>query len=1150
MPSLYIAHIEQEVKRAYDLAETARHKGYDPVDHVETPLARNMAERVVGLISIVAPQLKNTTIVSRIKELELQYAPLDWRVALSIALEVAQEKYCSFNDKKEAMEVGIRLGIAYITNGVVSSPLEGFTRLDIRKRRDGQEYIALFFSGPIRSAGGTAAAVSVVIGDYVRKHFGYADYDPSPDEIKRLSTELYDYHDKVTNLQYLPSEQEIEYLVSHIPVQIEGDPSEKYDVSNYKGLDRVTTDRIRNGPCLVIGEGIAQKATKLYKQLSKWGKEFDLSMWEFLGEFLKLQKSIKSKQAATQVTQDVKIKPDYTYIKDLVAGRPVFSHPLAKGGFRLRYGRGRNSGLSAQALHPATMVVLNRFVAIGTQFKVERPGKSTVIGVCDVIQGPVVKLQNGDVLYLESVDEAKKVLSQIVEILYLGDLLICYGDFLNRAHALVPVGYCEEWWIQDLEKNLAGRDYDEDKPIIDALLQDIFHVYPTVQQAVLLCERYHVPLHPRYTFFWTELSREDLLILVSWYQYATKSPDKLIFPLRLGERLFDREKRMLEILGVPHQCISQEHIVIDGDSAAAFQKTLEHFRPDASSVLEMLNPGLHIRDKSGTYIGARMGRPEKAKMRKLTGSPQVLFPVGAEGGRLRSFQSALEKGYIRGEFPVFHCLSCKCETIYSVCETCDTKTKKLYVCRYCGTTEKSKCHPGASLPYKRQQLDIKKYFTLALKRLNIQDYPKLIKGVRGTSNREHIPEHLAKGILRAKHNIYVNKDGTIRYDITEMPLTHFRPKEIGTTVARLQDLGYTQDIYGKDLVSDLQILEIKCQDVVLPGYSENLEESAAEIFFRVARFIDELLASLYRLPPFYNLKTKDDLVGHLIVGLAPHTSAGIVGRIIGFSKVQAFLAHPLFHSIMRRDCDGDESCAVLLFDTLLNFSRLYLPNHRGATQDAPLVLSSQIIPREVDDMVFDMDVVFRYPLELYEAASQYKNPWDVQITTLRKYLDVPGETWGFGFTHNTDDINDGVRCSSYKSLPTMQDKVLGQMDLAEKIRAVNTDDVAKLVIERHFIRDIKGNLRKFSTQQFRCVDCNEKYRRPPLVGKCMKCGGRIIFTVSEGSITKYLEPSLQLAQKYNLSPYLKQNLELTKMRIESIFGRDAEKQEGLGKWFY
>ena len=125
----------------------------------------------------------------------------------------------------------------------------------------------------------------------------------------------------------------------------------------------------------------------------------------------------------------------------------------------------------------------------------------------------------------------------------------------------------------------------------------------------------------------------------------------------------------------------------------------------------------------------------------------------------------------------------------------------------------------------------------------------------------------------------------------------------------------------------------------------------------------------------------------------------------------------------------------------------------------------------------------------------------------------------------------------------------GQMDLADRIRAVDASDVARLVIEKHLLRDIKGNLRKFSTQQFRCSKCPEKYRRPPLSGKCLACGGRLIFTVSEGTIIKYLEPAISLSDKYNLPPYLKQVLMLTKNRVEGVFGKDKDKQEGLGRWF-
>ena len=253
-------------------------------------------------------------------------------------------------------------------------------------------------------------------------------------------------------------------------------------------------------------------------------------------------------------------------------------------------------------------------------------------------------------------------------------------------------------------------------------------------------------------------------------------------------------------------------------------------------------------------------------------------------------------------------------------------------------------------------------------------------------------------------------------------------------------------------------------------------------------------------------------------------------------------------NILNLRCDGDEAGCMLLLDTLLNFSQKYLPNTRGITQDAPLVLTGQLIPSEVDDMVFDMDIVDRYPLELYEAAAEYKNPWDVKIKKLGDTLGTEAQYEGMMFTHDTDNFNAGVLCSAYKILPTMKEKVLGQMEVARKLRAVDVDDVAKLVIERHFLRDIKGNLRKFSQQTFRCGKCNEIYRRPPLAGLC-KCGGKLMFTISEGSIVKYLDPAMDLTVKYNLPPYLKQTLVLLKDRIESVFGKEVEKQEGLGKWF-
>jgi len=1168
----YFDNIDQEVKTAYSLAKKARKKGYDPEDDVSLPLAKNMAERIEGLVGVMVPQIMNSGLSKRIHELEKRYKKLDWRVALTISLEVTEEKFCKFKDKVEAIETGIRVGLAYLTLGIVASPLEGFTKLQVKKRKDNKEYFCLMYSGPIRSAGGTAGAVSVIIADYLRKKLGYDVYDPTEKEIRRTVTELYDYHERVTNLQYLPSEKEIRFLVNNLPVQIDGDPSEKIEVSNYKDLERIATNQIRSGVCLVVGECLAQKASKLWVNISRWMDDFDLGQWSFLNEFIEIQKKAKSK---TSIDIKEKIAPVFTYIQDLVAGRPVLAHPLGVGGFRLRYGRCRTSGYSSAAIHPATMQILNRYLAIGTQLKVERPGKATAITSCDSIEGPIVKLKNGNVMKIDSIKDVKKVTDEVEEILFLGDIMFSYGDFYNRAHQLLPAGYCEEWWALELEHatvDLFGTlDMEKLSELLEisgadltGLLKKPLLLKPTIQQAIKISRKIKVPLHPSYTYHWKTITADNLIMLLNWMQgmdIVTKdnSIEKMIIPLDKAP------KRILELLGVEHIVVNNEYVVIEKESAQALAISLNlKEQNDIAKIkaliqenneknpLEIINiiSEINIKDKSGVFIGARMGRPEKAKMRKLKGSPHVLFPVGNEGGRLRSFQSCLETGNLTADFPVYRCNKCKKETIFSICEDCGKKTEKMHYCKTCGLIEKATCPKhGKTESFRNREINIKSHFDKAMKKIKITSFPDLIKGVRGTSNKDHIPEHFIKGILRAKRDIYVNKDGTTRYDMTQLPITHFNPKEIHVSIEKLKELGYEEDIHGKQLQNSEQILELKPQDVILPSCDENPELGADKILYNVGLFIDELLTKFYNLESFYNFKSEEDTIGSLLVVLAPHTSAGTVARVIGYSNTQGFFAHPMLHAATRRDCDGDEASIMLLMDVLLNFSRKFLPDSRGSTQDAPLVLTSKIIPSEVDDMVFDLDVVWRYPLEFYEACSDFKQPWDVEIEQFGNNLNTEKQYKNLGYTHFTSNLNSGVRCSAYKILPSMEEKLKGQMDLADKIRAVEAQDVARLVIEKHFLRDIKGNLRKFSMQQFRCVNCNEKYRRPPLANSCTKCNGRIIFTLTEGSIVKYLEPAISLADKYNLPPYLKQTLELTKRNVESIFGKDKEKQIGLGKWF-
>jgi DNA polymerase II large subunit len=142
------------------------------------------------------------------------------------------------------------------------------------------------------------------------------------------------------------------------------------------------------------------------------------------------------------------------------------------------------------------------------------------------------------------------------------------------------------------------------------------------------------------------------------------------------------------------------------------------------------------------------------------------------------------------------------------------------------------------------------------------------------------------------------------------------------------------------------------------------------------------------------------------------------------------------------------------------------------------------------------------------------------------------------FTHDTIDISQGPKISSYKKLKTMMDKMNAQLNLAAKIRAVDEADVAYKVIERHFLPDILGNLRAFSKQSVRCPICNITYRRIPLSGKCNKCNGKLVLTVHEKSVKKYLEISKEIAEKYHIPSYANQRIKLVEKSINSLFMSD------------
>jgi len=1085
----YFNELERETERLYEIARKARARGLDVSTTPEIPLAKDLAERVEGL---VGPE----GIARRIKELEGDRGREE--VAFQIAAEIASQAVPDDDpeEREKLADQALRTALAILTEGVVAAPLEGIARVRIKENFDKSRYLAVYFAGPIRSAGGTAAALSVLIADYIRLAVGLDRYKPVEREIERYVEEVELYESEVTNLQYSPKPDEVRLAASKIPVEVTGEPTDKVEVS-HRDLERVETNNIRGGALLAMVEGVIQKAPKVLK----YAKQLKLEGWDWLEKFSKAPKKGEGEEK-------VVVKADSKYVEDIIGGRPVLAYPSEKGAFRLRYGRARNTGLAAMGVHPATMELL-QFLAVGTQMKIERPGKGNCVVPVDTIDGPVVKLRNGDVIRIEDAETASRVRSEVEEILFLGDMLVAFGEFLRNNHVLMPAGWCEEWWMQTI---LSSPKYPGDDPLNLSYYRTRWNeLEVSAGDAFRISEEYDVPLHPRYTYFYHDVTVRELNMLREWLN-TSQLEDELVLELR-------PEKRILEILGVPHR-VKDSRVVIGYDDAHALIKTLRKPLEDSSDTVEALNrvSPVRIMKKAPTYIGTRVGRPEKTKERKMRPAPHVLFPIGKYGGSRRNIPDAAKKGSITVEIGRATCPSCRVSSMQSICPSCGSRT-------VIGEPGKRNINLAALLKRAAENVSVRKLDE--------------IKGVEGMISSEKFPEPLEKGILRAKNDVYTFKDATIRHDSTDLPLTHFTPREVGVSVERLRELGYTRDCYGDELEDEDQILELRVQDVVI-------SEDCADYLLRVANFVDDLLERFYDLERFYNVKTREDLVGHLIAGLAPHTSAAVLGRIIGFTGASACYAHPYFHSAKRRNCDSDEDSVMLLLDALLNFSKSYLPSSRGGSMDAPLVLSTRIDPEEIDDESHNIDAMDMIPLEVYERSFDHPRPSEVLdvIDNVEKRLGKPEQYTGLMFSHNTSRIDEGPKVCLYKLLPTMKEKVESQITLAEKIRAVDQRSVVEGVLMSHFLPDMMGNIRAFSRQKVRCTKCNRKYRRIPLSGEC-RCGGNLVLTVSKGSVIKYLEISKELASRYPIDPYLMQRIEILEYGVNSLFESDRSKQSSL-----
>ena len=1330
----YQQWMDERTDDAYRIAEIARSKNLDYKPFVEIPRAADLAGRTEKLL---VEYLGEYEVADDIRKMLAKHdrETTSMLMAQSVARGFRDQGF----DLVTAIDVGLRVGLAILTEAVLVAPLEGISEVRLLNNIDGSQFVSVHFAGPIRAAGGTAQALAVLIADMIRIELNIGKYQPTDPEVERVKEEFGLYRG---NLQYRPSPEEIDEIVRACPVMINGESTERIECSGYGNVRNIDEARIRGGVLLVIGEGMCLKAPKIRKHTER----MKIAGWDFISKFAE-----KDKQK--EDSDEIKFKSRMTepitkFMDDIIAGRPVFGSPQEPGGFRLRYGRARPSGLAAASVNPACMLAMDDFITIGTQMKIERPGKACAITPSDYTDGPWLVLKDGEFLRCDTVEAFKQIKDDIATVWDNGEIVIGYGEFLENNKNLVPAGYSIDWWASDLIEELNSPEMVDlfcsimdfsrsDCPSgVPGLSKELFpdtdlrfyvrlnwqrflvSQQPNWQQARSIAENFKTSLPPPHNPWFLDLPIEwvpefiRVLSEASIEEFNTKigrqiesfaeskylrikggvagwnaaimnempPPDLTIEGIvnapgpkfSVEDYIFDQNlsaawtlkqhglaKGAALILGLAHHHDGDDLIITSGWSAMmeAFGFTTDGDKPimivdsvkifndkiaklkQSQSVLSkeeerldelekeraiqrisaetnarQLGKSIAETDEIGRIaaagiidegpknadlylasqierddyrvdgilpiikkisklrwhhsapvrIGCRMGRPEKSAPRIMNPMAHTLFPIELNGGNQRLLTNAADKQDIRVQLGLRTCTTCGKKSPMLSCHH-----RKMN--EYGETIPGEKC--GGRTEFKKEldanrrrrgeitTVPIASMMEDAMINLGLERMPNNVKCMKKIASKNQTPEALEKGMLRAKYDIPVFRDGTVRFDMSDVPVTHFKPKEIEVSWKRLVNLGYTHDYLGNELKSDDQMLELYPQDFIVA-------KNASDYFVRTAQFVDELLTRYYGLEPYYNVSNPDDLIGHLICALAPHTSGGVLSRIIGWADCSGGYAHPLFHASKRRNCDGDEDAIMLLMDGLLNFSREILPANRGGQMDAPLVLTTRLNPTEVDKEALNVDSGWYYERDFYESTQTSPHPKTIadRVDFVERRLETVAAVRGYGFTHDCHSISAGPGLSAYKTLDTMIDKMNGQLDLGHRLRAVDVRKVASSVIRSHFLPDLRGNLNAFARQKVRCLKCGHSYRRMPIAGKCIQqskasnagfgslgvtksagdlCNGNLALTVSEGAVRKYIKVTQHVMEKYGVDTYTKQNVEWLANSTDSLFQNDRARQMSL-----
>jgi len=1067
----YVNQLKETITAQIQIADRARDQKHDPRSSIESNITNSSTKNILSILNI--PKLEDylPKRINQHKNLLL--------LAADVAKQTVNGRFIK-KSQEELVLLALQNSFVILSRGQCSVPQEYIHRVRIDPS---SKHLTIFFTNTIRHVPGVIIGLVVLISDYIRSILHLNRFQSSSDTIGRYEEELTIFlkmNDRLPSFEM----NHMTLFIQNIGIELTSEPYERVEVTKYRNLPKLT-NHLRMGLCVAL-EKILQELRYVVQQKKLAG----IPEWVWLDDVSFSPPSLERDFGS----------------KDIRSAQPLLAQSKTPGGFRLRYGLSRNNGFGTIGIHPVT-ILLTGILSPGCTVQLDLSNVTYSISPVSSIMGPLVELKDNSLVRISTMAEYYEIKNSIIQIWEMGDILLSPLDN-PLPEQFILSAWTEEWWSEELnskikEKPTILKNISEDMNIsslkIEKLINNPLRYHPSWELSVKIAQYAKVPIHPKFSFNWNEIAISDFIYLV---QELEKTNDETM--LLDGELV-----RIIKELGVQFE-IKEKKL-----NSVEFKPIISLLRDKANKIANIVDSeqeritveslcqsliNLPVRSLCSRRIGLKLVRIEKSEERFTNPPHHVLFPLAKHGGPQRDFLKVSKDSPVKITVSERYCESCKFTSFNSFCPECHQPTTQKYVCYkghivdspYC-----SECNRKA-YPKTSKLVNVGSMFSSALKRAKTPDIQK-VKGVNLLDNQYGISEPILKGILRAKHQLYVFKDGTTRYSFTNSPIRTFTPKEIHTSIEELVHFGYTHDILGEDLTHDEQLIEIFPYDVII-------NKKGFQFLFAQSKFLDDELVDLYDSAPYYRLRTSDNVAGLIIVGISPTSQVGVIGRVIGYTKNNVLYAHPLWHHLKSRQCNGVSDSITLLLDVLVNFSRDFIPAFHGGSLDTPTILN--LVDNWKDLIVYSKSNIFLQNRVFYNNLGLIS-----QESGLLSYdfslLNLPPSTH-----HITENLSDFAVENKLRD-----QKIVNRINLAldslRTIRAVEEGVFVDNILVNDFLNKITTSISRFFQQPFRCRICKRTFRRVPLGKKCPYCYKNTLeLTLSKGWVLRYMQIISQLAEQY------------------------------------